>query len=135
MYGGGGIMPDIFIPVEKDPQLKYYNQLLQTGLIFRFAFDYTDTHRHELQRFNDFDEFNKQFVITDVILNEFIAYTEKNGVVRNDEGLGYAKTKICTLLKAYISRNIYDDKGFYPVFLSIDNAFIEALAFLNQQNN
>ena len=43
LYGGGGIMPDVFIPVDKDPQLKYYNQLLQTGLIFRFAFDYTDS--------------------------------------------------------------------------------------------
>jgi carboxyl-terminal processing protease len=133
LYGGGGIMPDVFIPVDNDSQLKYYNKLLQSGLIFRFAFDYSDSHRYELQKYTGFDEFDKQFIISDVILNEFIAYTEKNGVERNNEGLEYAKTKICTLLKAYISRNIYDDKGFYPIFLSIDKAFIEAEAYLVQQ--
>jgi len=71
----------------------------------------------------------------DVLLNEFVSYAEKNGVVKDNEGLSYAKSKISTLLKAYISRNIYDDKGFYPIFLSIDKPFIEAMVYLNQQNN
>jgi carboxyl-terminal processing protease len=135
LYGGGGIMPDIFIPVDKESRLIYYNKLLQSGLIFRFAFEYTDRHRNEFQKYQGFDDFNKQFFITSVLLEEFIAYAGKNGVAQDDEGLEYAKSKISTLLKAYISRNLYDDNGFYPIFLSIDKPFIEAMAFINQQNN
>ncbi len=134
LYGGGGIMPDVFIPVEKDTQLIYYNKLVQSGLIFRFAFEQTDKHRKEFQKYNGFDDFDKQFIVTDVLLNELVAYAEKNGVEKDKEGLHYAKAKISTLLKAYISRNIYDDKGFYPIFLSIDKTFIEALTFLNNNN-
>jgi carboxyl-terminal processing protease len=135
LYGGGGIMPDVFIPVEKDTLLIYYNKLVQSGLIFRFAFEQTDKHRKEFQQYDGFDDFDKQFVVSDVLLNELVAYAEKNGVEKDKEGLQYAKAKISTLLKAFISRNIYDDKGFYPIFLSIDKTFIEASTFLNNNNN
>lgn len=133
LYGGGGIMPDTFIPLDGDPQLKYYNKLLQSGLIFRFAFEYSDKKRNELRNYSNFEEFNKQFSITSVLFEEFIAYAEKNGVEKDIEGLQYAEAKIITLLKAYISRNIYDDKGFYPIFLSIDEPFLEALNYFNNQ--
>ena len=133
LYGGGGIMPDTFIPLDGDPQLKYYNKLLQSGLIFRFAFEYSDKKRNELRNYSNFEEFNKHFSITSVLFEEFIAYAEKNGVEKDIEGLQYAETKIITLLKAYISRNIYDDKGFYPIFLSIDEPFLEALNYFNNQ--
>lgn len=135
LYGGGGIMPDIFIPVDKDPGLNYYSKLVQNGLIFRFAFEYSDKHRTDFQKYAGFDDFNKHFNITGVIIDEFMDYTQKNGVGKDNEGLEFAKTKIYTLLKAYISRNIFDDKGFYPIFLSIDKPYIEALTILNQQNN
>jgi carboxyl-terminal processing protease len=88
-----------------------------------------------LQKYNGFDDFNKQFNITRVLLEEFIAYAGKNGVAKDNEGFEYANSKISTLLKAYISRNLYDDNGFYPIFLSIDKPFIEAMAFINQQKN
>jgi carboxyl-terminal processing protease len=135
LYGGGGIMPDIFIPVDNDPQLKYFNKLVQSSLIFRFAFEYTDKSRKDFQKYTDFEDFDKQFNITGVLLNEFIAYAEKNGIERDKDGWEYAKTKIGVMLKAYIGRNLYDDSGFYPIYLSIDKAFIEALAFLNNHNN
>ena len=134
LYGGGGIMPDVFIPLEKDSLLNYYNKLVQSGLIFRFAFEYTDKNRLIFQKFNGSEEFNKQFEVEDVLLEELIAYAEKNGVEKSLEGLQYSKAKITTMLKAYISRNIYDDKGFYPIYLSIDKPFIEALTILNHQN-
>ena len=135
VYGGGGIMPDIFIPIERGDEFQYYNNLVQKSLIFRFAFEYTDKNRKALQRFADFEDFNKHFNITDVLLNEFIAFCEKNGVAKDAEGIRHAKNKINTLLKAYIGRNLYDNEGFYPVYLSIDDAFNAAIDSFNNTSD
>ncbi len=131
LYGGGGIMPDVFIPVDNEPELSYYNKLVQSGLIYRFTFEYSDKHRNDFKKYDNFEIFNKQFLTDDVLLNEFVTYAEKNGVATDHDGLKYSRSKICTLIKAYISRNIYDDKGFYPVFLTIDKTFLDALALFN----
>ena len=86
-------MPDIFIPLENDHELKYYNKLAQSGLIFRFAFEYTDKNRAVFQKYSGFEDFNKQFMVTAVLMNEFIAYAEKNGVEKDIEGQQYSQEK------------------------------------------
>ena len=58
VYGGGGIMPDVFIPIEKDIQLKYFNEVVNKGTLYQFAFDYTDAKRAELKRFGSFEGLN-----------------------------------------------------------------------------
>ncbi|RLD51306.1 MAG: hypothetical protein DRJ05_18545 [Bacteroidetes bacterium] len=127
VYGGGGIMPDIFVPIEKDERLGFYNKLFQKGLMYRFAFKYTDDNRKSLQKYNSFSEFNEGFNIDPYILKKFLKYSVENDVETDKEGLAYAKGKIETLIKAYISRNLFDDKGFYPVILPSDSVFIKAL--------
>jgi carboxyl-terminal processing protease len=102
-------------------------------MVFRFAFVYTDSHRSELNRFEDFEDFNKHFKISPVLLNELLDYAAGHGIKRNDEGAEYAGQKIKTLLKAYIARNLYDNEGFYPIFLSIDEDYLKAISLLDGQ--
>ncbi len=127
VYGGGGIMPDIFIPIDKSEHYKYYNTLLNRGLIHQFTFEYTDRNRQMLNRYKTFDDFNKRFVINDAILNEFKAYATKEGVPTDPAGLAYTKNELTNLMKALISRNIYNDKGFYPIYLKSDKTFKKAM--------
>lgn len=127
VYGGGGIMPDIFIPVDKDERYQYYNSVLNKGIIHQFAFEYTDQNRSALNRFKNFDNFNKQFVIDNNILTEFTRYANKEGVSVNQSGLDFAKKEITNLLKALIARNLYDDKGFYPIYLTTDKTYNKAI--------
>lgn len=134
VYGGGGIMPDVYVPLQEDPQLKYYNSLLRQGMIFRFAFVYTDAHRTEMAAYSDFESFDKQFTITPVLFNEFIEYASGNGVKKEEAGMMYAEDRIKILLKAYIARNLYDNEGFYPVFLGIDEIYSRAIEVLREQN-
>ena len=134
VYGGGGIMPDIFIPIERGEEFKYYNGLVQKSLIFRFAFDFTDKNRADFKQYGDFENFNKHFIITNVLFDEFIAYCEKNGVTKDNEGIDHAKVKIKTLLKAYIGRNLFDNEGFYPIYLPIDDSFNEAISSFGNTN-
>lgn len=134
VYGGGGIMPDVYVPLEEDPQLKYYNSLLRQGMVFRYAFIYTDAHRADLAAYADFESFDKQFEITPVLLNEFVDYAAGQGIKKNEEGLRYASEKIRVLMKAYIARNLYDNEGFYPVYLGIDETYSRAIQLLRDQN-
>jgi len=135
VYGGGGIMPDVYMPLEKDELLKYYNSLLQNGLIFKFAFEYADKKRAQLQdSYSNFETFNEQFIITSVLINDLVSYAEQNGVEKNAEGLNFAKDKIAVLLKAYISRNLYDDSGFYPIYHQIDKTFKKSVELLSDNN-
>lgn len=127
VYGGGGIMPDVFIPIEKNDKYKYYNSVLNRGIIHQFTFEYTDRNRSLLNSYRDFNDFNRRFAINDQILTEFVNYAKKEGVAPDNEGLTYAKADLTNLMKALIARNVYDDKGFYPIYIKSDRAFKKAI--------
>lgn len=127
VYGGGGIMPDIFIPVDRNPNYRYYNEILSRGLIHQFAFQYTDKNRNDLRKFKGVDDFDRNFKITSGILSEFVSFAESRDVARDKSGLEFVKPELENLLKALIARNIYDEKGFYPIFLRTDQAYLKAI--------
>lgn len=127
VYGGGGIMPDIFIPLERSENYQYYNSVLNKGIIHQFTFEYTDRNRQELNRYGSFENFNKNFEISGDIMDKFIKYAEKEGVPHDPKGLEFARKEMTNLMKALIGRNIYDEKGFYPIYLKTDKAFNKAI--------
>lgn len=132
VYGGGGIMPDIFIPIETGEQMAYYNRLINRGIIYDFAFDYTDTHRQTLSKFTDYKSFDNKFRITENIFQELIAFAEKQELERDPEGINAMREDIKILLKALIGRNILDNQGFYPIFHQRDNVFKQAVKMLKE---
>lgn len=135
VYGGGGIMPDIFVPIESGDHMAYYNRLINRGIVYDFAFEYTDTHREELSRFKTVDDYDQGFTLDNEIFEDFLAFAEKNGVERDEAGIATRKTDIQNLLKALIGRNILDDEGFYPIYHRIDKTFKEAVKQLKKKEN
>lgn len=131
VYGGGGIMPDIFVPMESNENLKYYNRLINKGIIYDFAFEYCDTHRDELSRFMDWKEFDRNFRITNKTFNNLITFAEEQGIEKDQEGINEREKEIRILLKSLIGRNILDDEGFYPIYHRIDNTFQRAAEVLS----
>lgn len=133
VYGGGGIMPDIFVPLVTDSLLSFYNILANKGLIFQFAFDYTDKNRLALQKFENYKSFDKGFEMKDVEFVDLVEYSKDKGIDVTTESTNYSKEKIKTLFKAYIGRNILDDEGFYPIYHKIDTTFKRAVFELKQE--
>lgn len=127
VYGGGGIMPDIFIPLITDSLRTYYNTLANKGLIFQFAFDYTDANRAKFRNYPDFQSFNKNFEMTDQIFLQLIEFAEEKGITSSEEKIDYSKEKIKTLFKSFVGRNVLDEKGFYPIYHQIDTTFKRAV--------
>jgi len=131
VYGGGGIMPDVYIPVKSGTQYRYFNLLVNKDLIYLFSFDYTDNHRKQLNNYKDPKDFDRNFNITDRMFRDFLKYAEENGVARDEEGIKTSEYRIKNLIKSLIARNIFDDKGFYPIYLRTDSTFIEAVNLVN----
>jgi carboxyl-terminal processing protease len=134
VYGGGGIMPDVFVPLDMDSTMKFYNSVVARGLAFQFAFDYTDRNRKSLV-FKNFDDFNGKLQVAGPVYDEFLKYAGKQGVVHQGKNLRREDERIGVLIKAYIGRNILDNPGFYPVLNSDDPAFLRAVAVVKKGTN
>ncbi len=132
VYGGGGIMPDIYIPIRTGQQLAYYSRLVGSGLIYDFAFEYTDANRAALSKYTDYKKFTSDFRVTANMFNDLIAFAEKEGLAKDAAGLEAMSEDIKILLKALIGRNILDNKGFYPTYHKRDEIFQEAVKKLKE---
>ncbi|NOX85905.1 MAG: S41 family peptidase [Chlorobi bacterium] len=127
VYGGGGIMPDIYVPLITDSVHTFYNSLANKGIIFQFAFDYTDAHRAALQKFKDFESFDRGFNMSNKDYKDLVAYAAEKGITASKEKIKVSRDKIKILFKAYVGRNILNEKGFYPIYHEIDTTFKRAV--------
>lgn len=132
VYGGGGIMPDFFVPADTTGNSSYLNQLVRKGLIYSFAYAYSDAHRVELSEFSSPEEVVR-YMDQHQALTEFAEYAAKKGVPKDKKGLNISRQIIDTQLKAYVARNILGEEGFYPIIKQIDKTLLKAIE-LSQQN-
>ncbi len=131
VYGGGGIYPDIYVPYHAELPNKLAKELVQTGMMFRFAFTYVDNNRQLASTFHDPQEFIRQYEIQEPLINSFKAFLRKNKIPFSTEDFDEAQYLIKTRLKAFIGRNLFDDEVFYPVFHKVDPEFTKAMEHLN----
>jgi carboxyl-terminal processing protease len=132
VYGGGGIMPDFFVPVDTSGNSDYFDKIYRKGLIYTYAYRYADQNRETLTQFSQADEFDT-FLDNHNVLNDFVAYAAEQGVQRDSGGLKESGSLINTQLKAYIARNIIGEEGFYPIIKQIDKTLLRAIE-ISQQN-
>jgi carboxyl-terminal processing protease len=119
VYGGGGIMPDIFVPVDTSGSSKFLSEITSKGLIYKYALDYADKNRNTLSKFKSAEEF-VSFLKAQQIFENFISYTKQQGIKETLGEIKISRKIIETQLMAYISRNIIDSDGFYPIIQKID---------------
>ena len=129
VYGGGGIMPDKFVSADTSGVSPYF--LKVRSLIYRFSLKYTENNRELLKKYTEADEMEK-FLDKQALLDQFIQYAAINGIKKDPEGLKISGNIIHTQIKAYIARNILDNKGFYPIWEEIDTTLKYAIEFLKK---
>ena len=134
VYGGGGIMPDIYVPLVDDSTEYYFNRIVNLGLLYQYAFDYSDRHRKELGHYKTVEDFDKGFRVTDAMFTELVKLAEDKGIKGSDEQRKVARREADILLKAYIARNLFDDEGFYPIYAPMDEVLQKALMVLGEED-
>jgi carboxyl-terminal processing protease len=132
VYGGGGIMPDKFVPADTNGISTYFLRVRNSSLIYRFAINYTENNRDVLKQYTEIGEMEK-FLDKQMLLDQFVKYANGNGVRPDAAGLKASGKIIHTQLKAYIARNILDNKGFYPIWEELDSTLKYAIDFLDKK--
>ena len=131
VFGGGGIMPDIFIPIDTSYASGYFMKIRSKGLIYRFTFDYSDKNRQKLEKFENCNELIR-YLDQINIYKRFIKYAGENGVKENPRDLEISGDIIKTQLFAYIARNFFNNEGFYYVYADSDRTLQKAIEFLSK---
>lgn len=126
VYGGGGIMPDIFIPRDTTEFTPYLNKVVNYAHLYQFAFAYTDKNREKLSKQKSWKAM-VSYLDSQPLLQEFVAYAEEKGVKAVPKEVKQSEKFILTRLKAYISRNILGDAGFFPILFKDDEAVKKAV--------
>jgi carboxyl-terminal processing protease len=129
VYGGGGIMPDHFVPVDTTGITSYF--LRVRPLIYQFALYYTESNRETLKKFPEAGDLEKH-LDKQGLIDQFIRYASVNNIPPDKDGLRESYLVIYTQLKAYIARNILDNKGFYPIWQNIDRTLLYTIDFLGE---
>jgi carboxyl-terminal processing protease len=133
VYGGGGIMPDVFVPLDTSFNTDFYSDAMADGLVVQFAYDYLDRNRGHFNKYRGFDEFNKSFSVTDDIYKHFADYAVKSGIKKNEQAIKRSSPLIRNLIKAYIARQLYKNDGFYPVIHQMDEALKKAMELMHSE--
>ena len=132
VYGGGGIIPDIFVPNDTSGITNYYMKVANARLLQKFAFTYVDRNREELSKLKDYKQFLRILPSNDVLLNDFVYYASRNGVPARWYYINISRDLITTQLKALIARDLFGDDAFYYIYNRNDNNIEEAIKAFNK---
>lgn len=131
VYGGGGIMPDIYVPIDTNGFTDYLTQISAKGVIQKFVHQYANSNEKKLKKFESADDFVKNFEFTDKEMSDFKKRAEKEGVEFNAKQYAESKDIIEVRLKALVARRVYRNEGYFRVIHTVDNTFVEAVNYLN----
>jgi carboxyl-terminal processing protease len=136
VYAGGGVQPDIFVPIDTGYYSRFLTEVVSNGLIGKFAYTFLDKNRAAITGIKDLKMYANAYQISDGVYAEFIAFAMSNEVkAPSDWDKEKSKQFIKLQLKALVARQIWRDKGYYTVIQSGDKAIQIALQKLLEKND
>jgi carboxyl-terminal processing protease len=132
VYGGGGIMPDVFTPWDSTRISDYYSDLIRKGVLNSFTLTYVENNRKKIEKeYPTFKSFNENFSIDEKFMDKFFKYAEKEGIELDKEGYIDSETFITHQLKALIARNLWDMNAYFEVFTEVDDGYLNAVEIIS----
>ncbi|WP_455628622.1 S41 family peptidase [Parabacteroides chinchillae] len=132
VYGGGGIMPDVFIPVDTSRYTDYHRKLVASGLVNRVAMNYLDHNRAEMtKKYHKFPQYKQDFIITDDIMQDLLNMAKEEKIEFNEEQYNRSKPLIMLQIKALIARDLYDMAQYFQIINDDNASYQEALRIIN----
>ena len=135
IYGGGGVMPDVFVPVDTSEYSTYYRDLSAKGIINQFAIRYVDKNRKTISKqFKTVKDFDEGFIVTDEMMRDLIAMGEQDSVKYDEEKFRTSEQLLKAIAKGLIARDVYGDPGAYSIIINHRNHDVQAAyEILNDQ--
>jgi carboxyl-terminal processing protease len=131
VFSGGGIVPDIFVPLDTSVHYTYFNTLIRKNIFFPYVVSYIDMNRNELLRkYPDFLKFRTNFVVSTSMLNDLMILGEKSGVKRDEESVKLMQNLIYRQIRALIARDLYDPGTYFRIMVEDDAEVNKAMELL-----
>ena len=135
VYGGGGIMPDVFIPMDTLDMTKYYMEVSGRNILYRYTIEYADKHRAELNKVSTIAELKELLDADKNLLNDFVQYAAAKGVKPVYKDIARSRKIIESQLRAYIGRNtVLEDNGFYSNIIPVDKVLLQSIDILDKMS-
>lgn len=126
VYGGGGIMPDIFVPADTSGYSKYLIDASRKNLIYDFTFDFMDKHRDEMRKLKNYKQV-LNYLSRYNLVEDMVKYSESRGLKRDNKGIKDSEHLMLNLINSFIGRHTLDNAGFYPINAKTDKTLIKAI--------
>ena len=128
VYGGGGIMPDVFVPIDTTVATPLHRQLIAKGVINRLTIGEVDNNRKQLlQTYPNVDAFKKDYTVSPELIDKIKELAKPEEIEWNDEEFEKSQQLIFTQMKALIARDLYDSSAFYRIINDVDDIFLKGL--------
>lgn len=137
VYGGGGIMPDLFVPIDTTAYSDYYRDLVAKGIINRYSITYVDDHRKELKAaYPTEQKFIEGFEVTPAMLDEIVKMGEADSVKYNAEQMARSEKMMSTIIKGIIGRDMFDTSTYFKIVNPVlSPSYRQALALINDDEH
>ena len=133
VYGGGGIMPDVFIPMDTTDMTRYYAEVSGRNILYRYTLDYADRHREALNAVRMMDELTELLDSDKTLFDDFIRYATAQGVKPVQREIARSRRIMEAQLRAYIGRNtVLEDAAFYYNIMPVDNVLVRSVELLKE---
>jgi carboxyl-terminal processing protease len=131
VYGGGGIMPDIFVPIDTTRYTDFHRKVVAQGLVNKVAVQYIDKNRTDLKKkYSNFEKFKKSFEISDELLDKLKQLAEKDKIVVDSTQFETSKNLIKLQLKALVARDLWEVNEYYQIIDSENESLLKAIEIL-----
>lgn len=131
VYGGGGIMPDYFVPLDTVMNSSYLFKLFTSNVLREYTLLYYERNKEKLEKM-EFDNYRNNFVVTELMLKELIEMAEQSGVTFDEQEFSQSKPLIQNYVKAFIARSIWNNEGYYPILNEQNEIFQRALTLFDK---
>lgn len=136
VYGGGGIMPDVFIPADTTDVTKYFIEVSGRNILYRYTIEYADRHREALDAVQTIGDLQALLDSDKTLVDDFVRYAARKGVAPRYGDIARSRRLIEAQLRAYIGRNTkLEDNGFYANIYPVDNVIVRAVGILKEDKN
>ena len=134
VYSGGGIMPDIFVPMDTSMYYRYFNNLVRKNVLFPYVVGFIDKNRDQIKsQHKTFADFKSNFRVTGGMMDDLVKAGEKEGVKKDEESLKVSGVIIGRQIKALIARDIYDTNAYFQIMIDDDKEIEKAIEILSDQ--
>lgn len=134
VYGGGGIMPDVFVPIDTTFYSDYHRTLVSKGLVNRVAMNYLDKHREELnKKYKKILTYKEKFIVPESLMDELLAMAEEKKISFKEEEYNRSLPLIQLQIKALIARDLFDMTEYFYIINDANRTYQEALKLINDE--